>query len=330
MPTFSLSGIALGLGSVLIAGTFLTSLVLTYEAPPEDCESPYQAGKASELVSIVEQADGRPGVSFPTPLKTTGRELSVVTEGAGAPAYPKGYVDFDVSVFLGENLEYLTGSSFEARNPIRRVVDPENTDVFSVVLECATGGSQLVLTTTVQDIFGAIEEDEQLKNTSTVVAVIDVHQTYDQKANGANRLPQSGLPTVVTTPEGVHGLSFPNAPIPTELRVSVLKQGTGPAIQDGGFVTAHFTGAIWNTREIFVTSFEGDIPLSLTASDLSTSTTGVGVIPGVAQALIGQTVGSRVLVSIPPELGYAPGQAPFGVPDGATLVYVFDILGVTQ
>jgi peptidylprolyl isomerase len=330
MPTFSLSGIALGLGSVLIAGTFLTSLVLTYEAPPGDCESPYQAGKASELVSIVEQADGKPGVSFPTPLKTTGRELSVVTEGEGAPAFIKGYVDFDVSVFLGEDLEYLTGSSFVPNSPIRRVIDPENTDVFSVVLQCATVGSQLVLTTTLQDIFGVIEEDEQLKNTSTVVAVIDVHQTYAQKATGANRLPQSGLPTVVTTTQGVHGLSFPNAPIPTELRVSVLKQGTGPAIQEGGFVTAHFTGAIWNTREIFVTSFEGGIPLSLTATDLNTSPTGDGVIPGVAQALIGQTVGSRVLVSVPPELGYAPGQAPFGIQDGSTLVYVFDILGVTQ
>jgi len=38
-------------------------------------------------------------------------------------------------------------------------------------------------------------------------------------------------------------------------------------------------------------------------------------------------VGSQVLISIPQELGDTAGQAPFGRPDGATLVYVFDILG---
>ncbi|MFT6973529.1 MAG: FKBP-type peptidyl-prolyl cis-trans isomerase, partial [Pontimonas sp.] len=47
-------------------------------------------------------------------------------------------------------------------------------------------------------------------------------------------------------------------------------------------------------------------------------------------ALIGQTVGSQVLVSVPPTEGYSPGTAPSGVPPGATLVYVFDILGVTN
>jgi len=66
------------------------------------------------------------------------------------------------------------------------------------------------------------------------------------------------------------------------------------------------------------------------ASDITTSTTGQGVIPGIAEALIGQTVGSQVLVSIPPALGYAQESLPPGVPPGATLVYVFDIVGVNN
>jgi len=45
---------------------------------------------------------------------------------------------------------------------------------------------------------------------------------------------------------------------------------------------------------------------------------------------VGQNVGSQVLVSVPPQLGYAPGGAPAGVPDGATLVYVLDIVGVSN
>jgi hypothetical protein len=327
MPKFSFAGLVLALGSVIIAAGFLTGLVTTQSTPDGPCQSPYSAGKASALVSIVAADDGEPGVTFPTPLRTTGRELSVLEQGSGMPAYAGTYVDFDVTVFLGENLEYLTGSSFDPQNPIRREIEDESGDFFGGVLECQEPGTRLAVTTTVEDIFGPIQDDEFLQNSSTVVAIIDVHQTYPMKAEGRNRLPQSGLPTVVTTQEGVHGLSFPNAPIPTELRVSVLKQGMGPAISEGDFVTAHFTGAVWNTREIFVTSFDRGIPLSLSVINQSTAPDGVGVIPGLAQALIGQTVGSQVLISIPPELGYPAGQAPFGVPEGATLIYVFDILG---
>jgi len=33
-------------------------------------------------------------------------------------------------------------------------------------------------------------------------------------------------------------------------------------------------------------------------------------------------------VIVPPDLGYASGSAPAGVPEGSTLVYVVDILGI--
>lgn len=330
MPKFSLPALSLALGLAVISAGFLTAVVTAPTAPSGPCVAPYGPGKASALVSIVNQANGEPGVSFPTPLKTTGPQLSILAEGSGRPAYAGGYIDFDVTVFLGENLEFLTSSPYDPNNPLRRAIDPAGEDFFAAALECATPGSRLALTATVEDMFGTISEDDQIKNASTIVAIVDVHDTFPQRAYGSTRLAQSGLPTVVNTPEGVHGLSFPNAPIPTELRVSVLKQGTGVGIQDGSLVTAHFTGAVWNTRKIFASSFERELPLLLLVTDQRNTADGNGVIPGLAQALIGKTVGSQVLISVPPELGYLPGQAPFGVPEGATLVYVFDILGVTQ
>jgi peptidylprolyl isomerase len=281
-------------------------------------------------VEVTNSEESTPQASFPTPLKTTGRELSVAQAGEGEPARATGFVDFDLNIFLGATGEYVTGSDYQPGNPVRRVIDSSSEDFFSAILECQQPGSQVVVTTTVEDVFGPVEGDGVITNESTIVLVVDVHQTYPNKADGSARLPQSGMPTVVQTDEGVHGLSFPNAPIPTELRVSVLKQGDGVAIKEGDFVTAHFTAAVWNTREIFNTSFEQGIPLSLVARDSFTAGEGVGVIPGLAQALIGQTVGSQVLVSIPPSLGYPAGQAPAGVPDGSTLVYVFDILGISK
>jgi peptidylprolyl isomerase len=51
-------------------------------------------------------------------------------------------------------------------------------------------------------------------------------------------------------------------------------------------------------------------------------------VPGFAKALIGQRVGSQVIAVIPPKDGYPTGQAPTTVPDGSTMVFVFDILGI--
>jgi len=325
MPQSPFAPLAIGASVVLIVGLGVAGGIAL--ANPADCEPFYEPGRASSLVTVSEGQDALPDVRFPTPLKTTGREVSVVTEGSGTPSVVGGSVDFDATAYLGSTGQFLDATSYEPRNPTRRVVDPDSAGFFSNVLDCVRPGSTLVVTTTVEDLFGTITEDQLVQNDSTVVVVIDVRDTYPAKAEGSSRLPQSGMPTVVLAADGTHGVSFPNAPAPTDLRVSVLKKGDGNAIQEGDFVTTHFTGLTWNTQQIFITSFGGGAPLSLIARDSTLSADGQGVIPGIAQALIGQSVGSQILVSIPPELGYPAGLAPAGVPDGATLVYVFDILG---
>ncbi len=325
MANFSPAPTALGASVVLIVGVVFAGSVAL--ANPGACELTYQPGKASSLVTVESSPGDPPSVNFPTPLKTTGREMSVLDAGEGTPVVAGGSVDFDATAFLGSTGDFIDSTAYDPRNPTRQKVDPESESFFPTVLECAQPGSTLVVTTTIEDVFGPISDNEIFTNDSTVVVVIDVRSTFAAKATGSARLAQSGMPTVVTSPDGTHGVSFPNAPAPTELRVSVLKQGVGQAIEEGDFVTTHFTGLTWNTQQVFISSFGGGTPLSLVATDSSTAADGVGVIPGIARALIGQTVGSQVLVTIPPELGYPVGQAPSGVPDNATLVYVFDILG---
>lgn len=328
MPQFSLLGV-LGISALVVStGGALALGALQVAEEERTCESPYLSGNASSLVNVSSTSAGVPEVSFPTPLITPERQVTVLQEGEGEPARPGGYIDFDASIFVGSDEMYLTGSNYDATNPVRRPVAPESGDFFSEVLECQKPGATVVVTAALADIFGPIEEDDYLQNSSTVVAVIDVHDTYIGLANGSARLPLSGMPTITQAPTGHHGFSFPNAPIPDELQVSVLKMGDGAPIMQGDFVTAHFTGVVWNTRQVFISSFDQGVPLGLIAEDQTTSATGEGVIPGLAQALIGKTVGSQVLVSVPPELGYQPENLPPGVGENQTLVFVFDILGV--
>ena len=328
MPQLSLPKL-LVIAAVVVAGGVAigVSTVSSLEANSA-CDYPVVPGGASALVSASVNAEAVPEVAFPTPLITTGHEMSIVSVGEGDAAQQGDAIDFDVSVFVGSDGQFLTGSSYDPANPVRRVIDNTGDDFFASVLECQRPGAQVVMTSPIIDVFGPIEGDDYTSNDSTIVLVIDVHQTYPSRAEGSPRLPQSGMPTVVQAPSGEHGLSFPNAPIPEQLRVSVLRQGSGPLVADGDVMVANFTAAVWNTRTLLGTSFDSGIPLSLLVSDSSQSAGGEGVVAGLAQALIGQSVGSQILVSVPPELGYAPGTAPAGVSDGSTLVYVVDILGL--
>ncbi len=330
MPQLSLLSV-LGISALVVsAGGALALGALQVAEAERSCEAPYPSGSTSNLVTTARGDAGEPTVSFPTPLVTPDRQVTILQEGEGEPARAGGYVDFDVSVFVGSDEAYLTGSRYDPANPVRRPVDPDVPDFFAQVMECQKPGAQIVVTAELADIFGPIDEDDYLQNSSTVVAVIDVRDTFPGLADGAARLPQSGMPTITQAPTGHHGFSFPNAPIPEGLRVSVLKMGEGEPITRGDFVTSHFTGVVWNTRQVFISSFDQGVPLGLIADDQTASATGEGVVPGLAEGLIGKTVGSQVLVSVPPELGYRLENLPPGVSANSTLVFVFDILGVSN
>ena len=79
-----------------------------------------------------------------------------------------------------------------------------------------------------------------------------------------------------------------------------------------------YTGVKWSDGSVFDSSWENGAPASFQTT---------GVVDGFRQALEGQTVGSQVLVVIPPALGYGEGEINDDDLVGETLVFVVDILG---
>ena len=116
-------------------------------------------------------------------------------------------------------------------------------------------------------------------------------------------------------------LAFDGTPS-DELVVEVLRAGDGQEVEAGDTITCHYYGAVFGSATDFDNSFDRGGALSFQI--------GVGmVIPGWDEGLVGKRVGDRVLLSIPAELGYgARGVPQAGIPGGATLVFVTDILGV--
>lgn len=115
-------------------------------------------------------------------------------------------------------------------------------------------------------------------------------------------------------------LDFPDAGAPDGLQVTVLKQGDGDVVEPGDSVAVHYLGQVWGGK-VFDNSYDRGQPLSFQV--------GVGmVIRGWDDGLTGQRVGSRVLLSIPPEYGYGDRGVPqAGIRGGDTLVFVSDIMG---
>ena len=118
-------------------------------------------------------------------------------------------------------------------------------------------------------------------------------------------------------------LAFEGTPS-DELVVEVLRAGDGQVVEAGDTITCHYYGAVFGSATDFDNSFDRGGALSFQI--------GVGmVIPGWDEGLVGKRVGDRVLLSIPAELGYgARGVPQAGIPGGATLVFVTDILGVNS
>jgi peptidylprolyl isomerase len=80
---------------------------------------------------------------------------------------------------------------------------------------------------------------------------------------------------------------------------------------------ADYTGVLWDSGEEFDSSWSRGEPAAF----------GIGVeavIPGWDSGLVGQRVGGRVLLVIPPDLGYGD-EGSGEIPGGATLVFVVDI-----
>jgi peptidylprolyl isomerase len=110
---------------------------------------------------------------------------------------------------------------------------------------------------------------------------------------------------------------------PTKLVTKTLVKGSGPAIAKNQTVVVQYVGAIWRNGTVFDASWKRQQPFGFTLAASPSQ-----VIPGWNQGLIGQTVGSRVMLVIPPADGYGkPGNAQAGIKGTDTLVFVVDILG---
>lgn len=305
----------------------LTGCATNPTADAADCTSPIKDGKASQLVEVEGEFGEAPTVDFPTPLKTKTTQRSEVIAGKGPGLIIGQKAKVDLSVYNGTSGEVIEESKYDGSTEASFVLSNKTIKGLTNGLKCVQQGSRVAVVVAPKDAFGPQGGNEQIgvAENDTLVFVMDIVKAYLPRANGADQPAASGFPSVVLAENGAPGITIPSGDAPTKLMVDTLKKGAGKKVAEGDTITVHYTGLLWDEKTVFDSSWEREEPAEFVAAD--GSTTQGGVIPGFADALVGQTVGSQVIAVIPPDQGYGD-QASEKVPAGSTLVFVVDILGI--
>lgn len=143
------------------------------------------------------------------------------------------------------------------------------------------------------------------------------------EATGTPVPPEAGLPTVTMgqTPQDPVTFTMPSGEPPTQTVVQPLIVGEGPKVQAGQTVRVSYTGVTWrDPANPF--DYSGKTPQGYAEFRV-----GAGqLIKAWDENIPGQTVGSRLLLVVPPADGYgAQGQGE-QIKGDDTLVFVLDIL----
>jgi FKBP-type peptidyl-prolyl cis-trans isomerase len=287
------------------------------------------SGNANNAVSVTGSFGNVPKVAIPAEKASANLVISTPIKGSGAALKSGNLTLADVFVYKWSGTKHTLVDSTASSGP---QVIPGNLGLPGLVtaLKGARMGTRVVAVLPPKYGYGTGGNTQlQVKGTDTLVWVIDLLQQYTGKetASGAQRSAGGGaLPAVTTKPGQAPVVTVPTTAPPSALSVTTLIQGTGPKLAKGETVVAQFVGSIWRTGKVFASSWPS---AQAPSGQLFGFKLGGDVLQGWNQALPGITVGSRVMLVIPPALGYGPegGDANAGINATDSLVFVIDIVG---
>lgn len=278
------------------------------------------AGGGLEVVSVQGEPGKEPKVEWEGQLKPEETQTEVLVEGDGEEIQDGDSVLAHLWVGNGYSKQAVY-STYASGKPELFTVDGNLGAPFRAGLAGQTVGSRVAVATTAREAFGDMGNPQLgIGNRDGVLFVVDVVEKVASGPQGKEQEPAAWAPTLVEKDGVVTGFDFSGAAEPSgELRQTTLVEGDGPVVKKGQTIYVDYLGQVFEAKKPFDESYSGQ-PTSFQI--------GVGaVVKGWDQALVGQEVGSRVILEIPPELGYGKkGNEGAGIKGTDTLYFVVDIL----
>lgn len=304
----------------ILASLLLLPLLTACSPAAKNFCDPFVTGKSLDAVSVSGTFGSKPTVEFKAPLSSKVIETKVLKEGTGPAIVGKQYVRFDYTILNGTTKASLGQSTYdETLGEAQFLVGGTTVDICHGLTGVKEGSRVAVV---VPAGMATTEDSDQLKKTDAVLFVIDVHKVYLQSTSTSVRSTDSGMPSVVFAPDGTPGVTMPKTAAPSELKLNTLLDGSGDPIELGDTVTLNYSGFLWESGTVFDSSWTNGKPEQFQITE-------GGLIEGFVKALVGAKVGSKVVVVIPPEMGYG-AQGNNTIPANATLVFVIEVLGIDK
>lgn len=267
-----------------------------------------QSGGASDAVEVTGAFGSEPEATFSKPLETETTERTVLDKGDGEMTARGDTVTARMSVFGG-----TSGDRAISEELTLVVGDTAAPEALILGVDCVPIGSRIVTAVPGAELFGdAGNASIGIEAGETVVIVTDVIEIV--------QLPEPGewtenVPEVSFDDAGLPTVTIPAVDAPTELLVAVLEEGDGATVAEGDTVTLDYQGVKWSDGTVFDQSY-GAQPATFATNQ---------VIQGFGAALVDQNVGTRLIVTIPPELGYGAAPSESNPLAGETLVFLIEI-----
>lgn len=326
--------VALGLSTALVVGLAAcgddtepaaapSPSVSSSSASPSETPSETEPAASGELPSVTGGFGEPPTVEVPASAPPEQLVVKTLEKGQG-PAVESG--EIIVVDYVGMRWEdgETFDSSFDRGSPAGfsigtgSVIPGWDSGLVGVPV-----GSRVLMVLPPDEAYGDSPPDgAPIQPGDTLVFVVDVLGAHgaDETAKGAPAPTEDdSLPYVSISPREPEVAIPPGREAPSRLVAMPVVVGKGPEVEAGQTVVVQYKGVLWRNGKVFDSSWSSGQPF--------VTTIGTGaVIPGWDKGLVGETVGSRVMLVVPPKDGY--GQAGSGQIRGTdTMVFAVDILG---
>lgn len=264
-------------------------------------QSAAQSGSVLDRVTVSGRPGATPVLTLTAPLEVSGEKYREIATGTGRTITEGAPVVLAITAFDGADGTIL---SPDARP--RTTAGLAGTGEFDEVLDRAVlgrkEGARLLFVR-------SIAPTDTESGAGDVQVEVDVVDILPSVADGEEVEVPADAPVTVTLGDDGPMVSH-EGDAPDGETTQLLLRGSGSQVRSGDRVLAQFSVTGWSDGEVRESTWGTGLPQVI---DLSTA------MPGLVEALVDQRVGSRLVVTIPPEL--ATGDD--------TLVAVVDVLGTS-
>ncbi len=294
------------------------ALCVGLSACSSSSDAPKSAADTMNGISAKGKPGSKPEISFDTPLKVENQSHQVIQEGDGDVIQDGDRVCTRSIAIDSKNGKEINSTWDEETPECSIVIDKTSIPAYYDVFRGQKINTTIAIGIDDQQEGGQPGNGKDGKGSSYIMALTFVSKTKDLKRAEGEKVKDvpADLPKISLSNTGKPSLDLNNYKPTNTLVSQTLIKGKGAKVGEHQTISANYTGWLASDGKQFDSSWDRG-----QAADFSLDQ----VVKGWQQGLAGQTVGSQVLVIVPPDLGYGD-QEKSGIPANSTLIFVVDIL----